>query len=111
MTRRPQSDQTTSERQRLAQQLVSDLPPDALPDGFSSEDRALLIEALASGELEDVYRPMGATFINVTFPDTPPWVDPRMRLSAWLMLRRAGLSAETIRDGVASGCLTGQEAR
>lgn len=100
MPRQPQTGQTGSERQRLARHLVSDLPSGALPSDFSPDDRAMLIEALAGGVLEDAYTPMGAGYVNVTFPDTPPWVDPRMRLSVWLSLRHAGLSAETIRAGM-----------
>ena len=63
--------------------------PDALLPG---DTRQALAEGLRSGELDNLYRPLGSPEWNVTFSALPPYVDPRMPLAAWVAHWQAGRS-------------------
>lgn len=85
------SDSEREERQvlaRLALGLTSELPDPV--------DRAALAAAILASEVEDVYRPFGASYHNVTLPDMPAWIDPRIRLAEWAAIHRAGHDARAV---------------
>jgi len=84
MSQNPQNERVS---RRDAERMVRAIPHDELPDGG---DRAALIDAIAAGAVEDVYRPIGAGYHNVTIPHLPPYVDPRLKVAEWAALRRAG---------------------
>lgn len=79
--------QQEAKQARHARRLVGALPIDELPDG---DDRAALADAVARGEVEDIYQPCAADYHNVTIPGLPAWVDPRVTVVTWAQWRREG---------------------
>lgn len=66
--------------------LVS-ISQDDLPDG---DAREALADAIRAGEVDNLYRPMGADYYNIAWAHRPAWEDPRQRLSDWLLRRQQG---------------------
>ena len=59
------------------------------------DTRAALAESIRCGEVDGLYKPLGAGWWNVTLAALPPHVDPRIRLAEWVELWQAGKSAHT----------------
>lgn len=80
-------DERAWREERLALMEVALGLRDELPD---REDRAALGTAILAGEVEDIYQPFGASYHNVTIPDLPAWLDPRIKVTDWAAIHRAG---------------------
>lgn len=66
------------------------VPRDEMPNGAL---RQALTRAIVAGEIDALYRPLGASAHNVCIAGTPPDVDPRITLAQWAACWRAQVSA------------------
>lgn len=66
-------------------QVLETVPRDELPDG---PDRNALASAIRLGEVDNLYRPFGADYHNITWANACAEEDPRQRISDWLEARR-----------------------
>lgn len=64
-----------------------------IPDRWTpGATRAALAEAIRTGEVDGLYKPLGASWWNVTLTGLAPTVDPRMPLTEWCAAWQAGKS-------------------
>ena len=64
------------------------VPRHELPNGVT---RLALTRAIVAGDVDAIYRPMGASVHNVCIAGLPPAVDPRMTLAQWVTCWRASV--------------------
>lgn len=76
---------------RVVLAALDRVPRRELPDGPA---RAALVEAIRSGRIYHVYRPMAADYYVIAWNDRPAWVDPRQRLSDFLRETQAQQGGE-----------------
>ena len=77
----------TPDPQEVAQLLATleRIPRAELPDG---DARRILAIAIRAGEVDNLYRPLGADYHNIAWANREPWEDPRQRVSRWVELLR-----------------------
>ena len=83
--------QETTHVTALLDELAT-IPPTALP----GDTHAALAEAIRTGEVDGLYRPIGSDQYNVTFSAWPTALDPRMKLSAWVAAWLSGRSPSDV---------------
>lgn len=68
---------------QIAQLLATleQIPRAELPD---SEARNELSNAIRMGAIDNLYRPLGTNYHNISFAHLQPWQDPRLAVSAWV---------------------------
>ena len=81
------TDATPSERVALIEALDR-VPRHELPNGVT---RLALTRAIIAGEVDAVYRPLGASAHNVCIAGLPPDIDPRMTVAQWVTCWRASV--------------------
>ena len=59
---------------------------------LSGKARAALTAAIKAGEIDNIYRPLGAGWWNIALAGLPASVDMRCRLSEWIAWWEAGKS-------------------
>ena len=64
------------------------IPRHELPNGA---DRLALTRAIVAGDVDALYRPMGASAHNVCIARLAPDIDPRMTVAQWVACMRAGV--------------------
>lgn len=61
------------------------IPREELPDGG---ERRILAIAIRAGDVDNLYRPLGADYHNIAWANVAPQQDPRQRVSRWVALLR-----------------------
>lgn len=92
VTDNPQEAPGAPESWEIEQLLATleQIPRGELADG---PDRDALASHIRAGDVDNLYRPLGAEWHNIAWSHVAPYQDPRQRVSDWIASRHAAQQA------------------